>query len=331
MVAHPADACLADTVTFAMYVTGVPQGLRVTQLTSAQAPELTTLVQDMEQQYFGRTETNETEIRGVLASPELRGTANTAGLWDDGRLVGAMLAFDGLEHGRGLHTDLFISPTAPGRHGIARCLLGAAAAFGRTLPFDPSDYRKCESFAGDDDVVRALQDLGYERHRVYLRMRLDFDGEPALVDLPEGLYARGMTDADWPAIHAVITAAFRDHYDSHPLPLELFREDNLNATTDFDRWRLVFDGDVCVGVCIASKRYAPGGLGYVENLGVLREYRGRGIARHLLTDAFRRDRSKGMAGTALHCDATNPTGATQLYESVGMSRDQEYVAWRTPL
>ena len=51
----------------------------------------------------------------------------------------------------------------------------------------------------------------------------------------------------------------------------------------------------------------------------------------LLRDAFHRDAGLGFTGTALHCDATNPTGATQLYESVGMQRDQYYLAWRAGL
>lgn len=314
-----------------MYVTGVPHGLRVTQLTGADTPAVTALVQDMEREHFGRTETNDTEIRGVLASPELRGTRNTAGLWDGDRLVGVLLAFDGLEHGRGVHMDLFADPGLPQRAAVAECLLAAGERFAGSLPVPTPDYLKCESFNGDQAVARTLADRGYEPHRTYLRMRLDFDEAPRTGELPAGLTDRRMTDDDWEALHGVITSAFRDHYDSHPLPLELFRQDSVNDTTDFDRWRLVFDGDDCVAVCIASKRYAAHGLGYVENLAVLREYRGRGIARYLLGDAFRRDHAAGFAGTSLHCDATNPTGAAQLYESVGMSRDQEYLAWRTPL
>lgn len=314
-----------------MFVMGVPRSLRATPLTTAHAPDLTQLVRDMEVAYFGRSETNDTEMRGVLTSPELRGSRNTVGLWDDDELVATMLAFDGLEHGRGLHLDLFISPGATDRPEIARCLLQAGQAFARTLPAGPGDYLKCEDFGNDPGLAEPLAELGFRPHRTYLRMRLDFDGVPDAGEPPQGLTARGMTDADWPALHAVITSAFQDHYDAHPLPLELFRQDSVNETTDFDRWRLVFDGPECVGVCIASKRYETHGLGYVENIGVLREYRGRGVATHLLRDAFRRDHDKGMSGTALHCDATNETGATRLYESVGMVRDQEYRAWRMPL
>jgi len=140
-----------------------------------------------------------------------------------------------------------------------------------------------------------------------------------------------MVQTDWPAIHDVITTAFMDHYDFHPEPFEVFRENFVDETTDFGQWRLAFDGDRCVGLCLGSRRYAAHRLGYVASLAVLREYRGRGIARFLLYDAFARDASLGWTGTSLHCDATNPTGATALYESVGMVRDQRYTAWRARL
>lgn len=314
----------------AMSVTGLPVGIRLTQLSDEHVPALTALVHGKELAYFGRSETNEQEILGTLKAPELDGTRGTAGLWEDGRLVAALLAFNGLELERGLFLELFVSPSAPDRGLLADCLLAAGERYGRTLPAAPGAYVKVESYGGDTEVQQVLSERGYEQHRVYLRMRVDFPGpvsEPA--PLP-GLQVRTMVD-EWPALHEVVTQAFRDHYDSHPLPLDIFRRDMVNETTDFARWRLVFDGDQCVAAGIGSRRFAPAGLGYVETLAVLRNYRGQGIARHLLHDAMARDAAAGLSGTSLHCDATNPTGATHLYESVGMRRDHEYVAWRTPL
>jgi ribosomal protein S18 acetylase RimI-like enzyme len=138
-------------------------------------------------------------------------------------------------------------------------------------------------------------------------------------------------DDDWRDVYEVIQSSFLDHYDFHPRPFDVFQQDMLDETADLGQWRLVFADGTCVGVCLGSNRYAAHRLGYVASLGVLREHRGRGIARFLLRDAFHRDAGLGFTGTSLHCDATNPTGATQLYESVGMQRDQFYVAWRAPL
>ena len=46
--------------------------------------------------------------------------------------------------------------------------------------------------------------------------------------------------------------------------------------------------------------------------------RGRGIGRALLLHTFAQFRSRGMSRVGLGVDATSPTGANKLYESVGM-------------
>jgi GNAT superfamily N-acetyltransferase len=140
-----------------------------------------------------------------------------------------------------------------------------------------------------------------------------------------------MTGRDWPRVHRTITEAFRDHYDVHPVPLATFQLRFDHETTDLGQWRLVFDGDDLVGVGISSNRYAAAGMGYVDTLAVLRSARGRGIGTYLLRRSFLDDQARGMSGTALHCDAANLTGATRLYESVGMATDQHYDAWRARL
>lgn len=330
-LAHEGDVCgcLADVAHLVMFVNRLP-GLRVGELSRANAGELVQLVADMERRFFGQSQTNPPEVLGTLAAPELHGTRGTAGVWQDGRLVAALLAYDALEHEQTLALDLFASPCSR-RAEIVRRLLAGARAYGASRGPRIGDWLKVETFGGDDELAAAVADDGYRQHRVYLRMRLDFDrdGEPAV--LPAGFTTRVMTTADWPAIHTVITAAFRDHYDFHPLPLDLVQQQYDTETTDYSRWQLVFQGSELVGLGIASNRYAEQGLGYVDTLAVLREARGRGIATFLLRHAFEGDRARGLRGTALHCDATNPTGAARLYEAVGMRRDQHYDAWRARL
>lgn len=310
----------------AMFVNGLP-GLRVTELRRENAQALSDLVRDIELQYFGDSQTNPSEIAGYLQAPDLHRGRGTAGLWEDGELVAALLAFDGLTHEQAVFLDMYVGPTRDREPTIAR-LLAAGSEYARHLSSAPGAWLKADNFAGDEQVRAALTDDGYEPHRVYQRMRLDFETPQAPAALPAGLSARAMTPQDWPNIHAVVTDAFRDHYDSHPLPLELFKAHHDAETTTFDRWRLVFDGDDLVAVGIGSDRYAAYNLGYVDTLAVLRTHRGRGIATWLLRDAFAADFTAGRTGTALHCDAENLTGATRLYAAVGMRADQRYDAWQ---
>jgi hypothetical protein len=47
----------------------------------------------------------------------------------------------------------------------------------------------------------------------------------------------------------------------------------------------------------------------------------------MLQHSFREFRRRGFTGAALGVDAANATGATRLYESVGMHQADEYVVW----
>lgn len=314
-----------------MHVTGLPSGMRVTQVEDAHLSRVTAVVTAMETAFFNRSDSNDKETLGALRAPELHGARGTAAVWHDGELVAVALAYEDFTRSQALLIDMFIAPHAPQRGRIATRLVAAAESYAMSFPVPHGALLKLESFRGDAEVEEALRARGLETHRVYLRMRLDFRVPPSPVDPPAGLTVRTFADPDWPAVHEVVQSSFLDHYDFHPQPFDAFKQDMLDETADLGQWRLVFDGDSCVGVCLGSNRYAAHRLGYVGTLGVLREYRGRGVAKFLLRDAFHRDAALGFTGTSLHCDATNPTGATQLYESVGMQRDQFYIAWRAGL
>ena len=314
-----------------MHTTGLPSGLRVTPVEDAHLSQVTAVVTSMETAFFGRSDSNDSETLGALRAPELHGARGTAAVWHDEELVAVALAYEDFAHSHALYMDVFIAPHARHRQQIAARLLVAGQSYAATFEVPLGATLKVESFRGDDAVESALREAGYETHRVYLRMRLDFLDTPQPATPPPGLTVGGMREENWGDVYEVVQSSFLDHYDFHPRPFDAFKQDMLDETSDLTQWRLVFDGDDCVGVCLGSNRYAAHQLGYVATLGVLREYRGRGVAKFLLRDAFHRDAGLGFTGTALHCDATNPTGATQLYESVGMQRDQYYLAWRAGL
>ena len=60
------------------------------------------------------------------------------------------------------------------------------------------------------------------------------------------------------------------------------------------------------------------GGGYVGIIGVRRGRRGRGLAKALLLRTFGEFWRRGVTRVSLDVDADSPTGATRLYESVGM-------------
>lgn len=62
-------------------------------------------------------------------------------------------------------------------------------------------------------------------------------------------------------------------------------------------------------------------------LGVRRPWRARGIGRALLVTAFVAVHARGGEAVELGVDAANPTGATRLYEDVGMREHQSFEVW----
>jgi GNAT superfamily N-acetyltransferase len=71
------------------------------------------------------------------------------------------------------------------------------------------------------------------------------------------------------------------------------------------------------------------GCGYVDQLAVRADQRGRGLARALLADAFERARERGGLRSELATDSR--TGALPLYEHVGMQIHRTYRHWQTDL
>jgi len=72
-------------------------------------------------------------------------------------------------------------------------------------------------------------------------------------------------------------------------------------------------------------------MGYVASLAVLPSHRGCGLGRALLLHSFAEFYAMGKRGAALAVDADSLTGATRLYESVGMRPHTRYAMWEKEL
>jgi mycothiol synthase len=64
---------------------------------------------------------------------------------------------------------------------------------------------------------------------------------------------------------------------------------------------------------------------------VLAPFRKRGIGRALLERSLREFRRRGVEVAKLEVDAANETGATRLYERVGMRVEREYLLYEKPV
>jgi mycothiol synthase len=187
----------------------------------------------------------------------------------------------------------------------------------------------CGTTATNDAARGLFEENGYSVSRYFLEMERVLDTPVAVEAFPDDVTVRTMRGIeDIEVIVDPLADAFRDHY-GHT---ESTRESEVEqwhrwrGTDEWDDslvWIVEADGiPVAVNVAITSLG-ARTDTGYVASLGVIRDWRGKGIARALLTTSFAELQRRGKPLVALHVDADSLTGAKTLYESVGMHESEQ--------
>jgi mycothiol synthase len=186
------------------------------------------------------------------------------------------------------------------------------------------------AFAADRRAAELFGARGYREARRFWEMGIELDGLPPEPSLPAGLRLETFTPAAARPFHDALEEAFRDHWEHRPRPFEeWWAEKQAAPDLDVDLWFLVRDGDE-VAAAVRNDPNRNGG-GWVAALGVRRPWRGRGVGRALLLHTFREFHRRGVTRVSLGVDAESPTGATRLYESVGMTVELEQVVYEKAL
>jgi mycothiol synthase len=182
------------------------------------------------------------------------------------------------------------------------------------------------AWAGHDSVKRLLERAGYRFVRHSWRMRValaDVAEQPAW---PEGLTVRTFRPGDEHVFYEVHQETFADHWEHD-------RRDPYDEWAHWllrppifapDLWLLAEEDGEPAAIEINHARSEVEGLGWVGVLGVRRQWRRRGLGRALLLHAFHEFRARGFSEAGLGVDASSLTGATRLYESVGMRVTAEF-------
>jgi mycothiol synthase len=175
------------------------------------------------------------------------------------------------------------------------------------------------SWAANQSVLNELHRRGFRPIRHSFRMSIELDGEVPEPVWPDGILLRTFRDGDARAFYEAGNEAFADTWEPIEPPFEEWAHWVLETPSfDPDLWLLVEDGAEVAGFAICKVHPGDAQLGWIQILGVRKPWRGRGVGRGLLLTAFRAFRARGLPRAGLGVDAENPTGATRLYESVGM-------------
>jgi mycothiol synthase len=280
------------------------------------------LVIAYERSLYGETSYTQDDLEVEWATLDL--ARDSLVLLDGGEIV----AFGSLyDRGQLWRTDAYVHPAHQGR-GI-----GAELAIALEEAALSRGARRIQSgVAEPDDAGRRLfAELGYEPVRVFREMRISLAAEPARAEWPEGVVADAFDpDRDARAFHAAQQEAFADHWEFRARDFDEWRDFHLvKEKFDPSLWGVVRAGDeIAAGAICVADRY---GGGWVAVLFTRRPWRGRGVGRALLQDAFRRFWDRGERSVGLSVDADGTLGAFQLYEKAGMHPELGWVMFEKAL
>jgi mycothiol synthase len=181
--------------------------------------------------------------------------------------------------------------------------------------------------AGDVAAKALVERRGFVYIRSFYRMSIDLDEPPPPPHWPVGFAVATLQPGEERLVYETIEEAFVDHWDHQA---RSFEEWSGYVRIDPPLCFLVRaeDGTVVATEYCSEKRF---GVGWVEVLGVRRAWRRRGLGEALLQLAFSELYDRGERRIGLGVDAANPTGATHLYQRVGMTASSQDDVYEKPL
>ena len=190
----------------------------------------------------------------------------------------------------------------------------------------------------DTSARELLESAGFKLVRYFWRMMIELDSPPPEPKWPGGISVRTFVprEDDRPMV-AAIREAFRDHWGYVEQPFEEELEEWrhwMKESEDFDPtlWFLALDGDEIAGFSLCWPKVPEDPqMGSVDELGVRRPWRRRGLALALLHHSFGEFYRRRKAKVVLGVDSESLTGATRLYEKAGMHVDREYLNYEKEL
>ncbi|MDQ6645068.1 MAG: GNAT family N-acetyltransferase [Chloroflexota bacterium] len=171
----------------------------------------------------------------------------------------------------------------------------------------------------DNTTRQLLEQSGYSLARKFWRMEMAIDQASTLPIWPTGITVHTLVAGkEERAVYEMMEEAFQDHWGHLPSTYEEFEHWHIKQDSfDPTLWFLAFDGDQLAGgiLCEYQKDLD---LGWVGQLAVRRPWRRKGLGNALLLHAFAEFYRRGIHKVGLGVDSQNLTGATRLYEKVGM-------------
>ena len=212
--------------------------------------------------------------------------------------------------------------------GIGSEILERGEAFARAAGVEKILTGAAEPNA---DARALFEGRGYREVRRFYEMAIELTEEPSVPVLPDGLVLDELREGEQRAFYDALNEAFAEHWGWHPTPFDEWNEIRNGQHHDESGplWFVVRDGEDLAAITRNEAQVAGGG--YVGAIGVRPGWRGKGLAKALLQRTFAEFWRRGTTRVTLGVDSENETGATHLYERVGMHVETCAVAFEKAL
>ena len=244
-----------------------------------------------------------------------------------GNLAGYGAVFDVDEHSE-MSGDIYVHPQFKGQ-GVEAALLAALEnrVQAQHVPLAAPEQRVFIRVALDnkDEAGKTiLMQVGYSPVRYHWRMGIELESAPVVPVLPEGLEFRPFDkEKHATALWQARNEAYQGNWGSRQFSFDEFSYFTFeNPEYDPSLWMVVWDGDEVAGFSINQHKM---GIGWIHILAVRPAWRAKKLGLALLQRSFAEFYQRGTKSIGLGVDAANVTGATKLYQKVGITTISEFV------
>lgn len=286
----------------------LPDGFTLREVKSADLAAVVDLLNDFDAAFGTLEQTTEADLR---SSWHDLGEAGRAWLVERGETPAAY--FEVFPRGTGAMLDGYVRPEYFGR-GLGRAVVELAERRASELG---SNSLTAGTLAVDERATNLFTSAGWEHERVFLRMAIDLHGDESTPQTPGGFAVRTLQPGDEHALHRAIQDAFAENWNFQPRTFDEFRVQVLERD-EFDSglcWLVKHGREVAGAIRCTRRRFE---MGWIDSLAVRPAWRRRGLGELLLRTAFAEFARRGEERVGLGVDAQSETGATRLYERVGM-------------
>jgi len=210
--------------------------------------------------------------------------------------------------------DVGVEPSVR-RRGAGTALLRAAEG---AATAEPTLLTALQSDPPGAAFARAS---GYEKAWEVWLMGIDLPEKIPEPEWPEGVSMRtyGGEEAEAREIKQLLDLAYAEEFHHQPATFEnwsrfMFEDPMFDAEV----WFLAVAGDKIVGAALNWDE------GYIKDLVVHPDWRGRGLGKALVYQTFGEFKRRGLPRVTLKTDSNNPTDAWRLYERAGMRKERTY-------